>query len=82
MEKFLVRYAPSLLKAKAKFESIPESRFERLCGPFSWAPDLRLAMLQWRDFMAGTNISSAAYGRHRFLQNRKYNDIFEKISNL
>jgi len=78
----IVQNAPPIYAAKSAFESVPESRFERLCGPFGWAPDLRLAMLQWRDFMVGTNISSAAYGRHRFLQNRKSNDIFEKISNL
>ena len=78
----IVRHAPAICKAKSAFVPLPESRFERLCGPFSWSPDLRLAMLDWRDMVKHTNITATTYGRHRFLQNRKYASLFEQLSAL
>lgn len=76
----IVQHAPEIYNSKGAFVPLPESRFERLCGPFSWSPDVRLLMLHWRDVVKHTNITAAAYGRHRFLQNRKYASLFEKLS--
>lgn len=68
-----------LLSTKAGFAPLPESRFERLCGPFGWSPDLRMAMLHFRDVIGNTNITATSYGRHRFVQNRKYANLFDQI---
>lgn len=80
MADIIVQYAPTIQKTKNAFVPLPESRFEGLCGPFSWSPDLRLAMLHWLDMLKHTNITATAYGRHRFLQNRKYASLFEQLS--
>lgn len=76
----IVQHAPAIYKTKRDFTPLPESRFERLCGPFSWSPDLRLAMLHCRDAVKQTNITATAYGRHRFLQNRKYASLFDRLT--
>lgn len=76
----IVRHAPDIYRTKGAFVPLPESRFERLCGPFSWSPDARLAMLHLRDILKHTNITATAYGRHRFLQNRKYASLFDRLS--
>jgi hypothetical protein len=75
----IVQHAPAIHRTKSRFTPLPESRFERLCGPFCWSPDLRLAMLHWRDVFKHTNITATAYGRHRFLQNRKYASLLEQM---
>lgn len=80
MAEAIVQHAGSMMSSKASFAPIPESRYERICGPFSWSPDLRMAMLHLRDALSHTNIAATAYGRHRLLHNRKYSGLFEQIT--
>lgn len=78
----ICQYAPDFYETKKPFIPLPETRFEVLCGPFSWSPDLRLAILHGRDFLNNTNITATAYGRHRIISNKKYDDLFQKIDAL
>jgi surface carbohydrate biosynthesis protein len=78
----IVHCSPSLFENKKAFERVQEGFFERLCGPFGWSPDLRLVLLHLRDMVGHTNITAAAYGRHRILRNRKYSSLVKQISAL
>ena len=69
-----------LLKKKQAFAPIPETRFEKLCGPFAWSPDLRMAMLDLRGALDKTSRTSSSYRKHRIFMNRKYDKLFNQIT--
>lgn len=75
----VMEQCPQLSANKPTFSPLPESLVERICGPFSWAPDLRMALLGLRDTVGKTSMTVTAYGRHRLLRNRKYDSLFNTL---
>jgi surface carbohydrate biosynthesis protein len=78
----ICKFAPDLYKSKKPFSPLPERKIERICGPFSWSPDLRMLMLDFRDFISGTNIATSSYKKHNFRKNSVYLRVAEKIESV
>jgi len=66
---------------KAPFTPISERFFEKMFGPFSWSPDARMALLDLRDSLGRTQITSAAYCRHRLITNRRFDSVYRSLTN-
>lgn len=75
----IIGEAPKFTAQKTAFAPIPERLSERVFGPFSWSPDLRMALLHLRDEFGGTQITSAAYCRHRFITNRRFDGVYDAL---
>jgi len=75
----LVQKALRSPKINKPFSPVRELFLERLCGPFSWAPNLRMLYLHLRDIVTSNTVTSSAYCKHRFKKNRRYLKLLETL---
>lgn len=76
----IVGETPTLQQTKARFAPILERTSERVFGPFSWSPDLRMVMLHLRDTFGRTQTTSSAYCKHRLIANRRFDAVYDALA--